>query len=34
VLSNLSVLAVVVLVGLYPAMHASRLRPVEAIRHV
>jgi putative ABC transport system permease protein len=34
VLSNLSVLAVVMLVGLYPAMHASRLRPVEAIRHV
>jgi putative ABC transport system permease protein len=34
VISNLSVLAVVVLVGLYPAMHASRLRPVEAIRHV
>jgi putative ABC transport system permease protein len=34
VLSNLAVVAVVVLVGLYPAMHASRLRPVEAIRHV
>lgn len=34
VLSNLSVLAVVMLVGLYPAIHASRLRPVEAIRHV
>jgi putative ABC transport system permease protein len=34
VLSNLFVLAVVMLVGLYPAMHASRLRPVEAIRHV
>ncbi len=34
VISNLAVLAVVVLVGLYPAMHASRLRPVEAIRHV
>jgi len=34
VISNLAVLAVVVLVGLYPALHASRLRPVEAIRHV
>ena len=34
VLSNLSVVAVVVLVGLYPALHASRLRPVDAIRHV
>ena len=33
-ISNLAVLAVVVLVGLYPAMHASRLRPVEAIRHI
>ena len=34
VISNLAVLVVVVLVGLYPALHASRLRPVEAIRHV
>jgi putative ABC transport system permease protein len=34
VLSNLSVVGVVVLVGLYPALHASRMRPVEAIRHV
>ena len=34
VLSNLSVVVVVVLVGLYPALHASRLRPVEAIRHI
>ena len=32
--SNFSVLAVVMLVGLYPALYASRLRPVEAIRHV
>lgn len=32
--SNLAVLAVVMLVSLYPAIHASALRPVEAIRHV
>jgi len=33
-ISDSSVLAVVMLVGLYPAIYASRLRPVEAIRHV
>lgn len=32
--SNLAVLVVVVLVALYPAVHAAGLRPVEAIRHV
>ena len=34
VLSNLSVLVVVMLVSLYPALHAARLQPVEAVRHV
>jgi ABC-type lipoprotein release transport system permease subunit len=34
VLSNLAVFGLVVLVSLYPAAHAARLRPVEAIRHV
>ena len=32
--SNLAVMVVVVLVALYPAVHAAALRPVEAIRHV
>jgi len=32
--SNFAVLVVVLLVSLYPAVHASALRPVEAIRHV
>ena len=34
VLSNLAVFVLVVLVALYPAVHAARLRPVDAIRHV
>ena len=33
-LSNLAVFLLVVLVSLYPAVHAARLQPVEAIRHV
>lgn len=32
--SNLAVFSVVLLVALYPAVHAARLRPVEAISHV
>jgi putative ABC transport system permease protein len=32
--SNLAVLIVVMLVAFYPAIHAARLRPVEALRHV
>lgn len=34
VLSNLAVFVLVVLVSLHPAVHAARLQPVEAIRHV
>ena len=34
VLSNLAVFVLVVLVSVQPAVHAARLRPVEAIRHV
>jgi len=34
ILSNLAVFVLVVLVALYPAVHAARLRPVDAIRHV
>lgn len=34
VLSNLAVFALVVLVSIHPAVHAARLPPVEAIRHV
>ena len=34
VLSNLAVFVLVVLVALSPAVHAARLRPVDAIRHV
>jgi putative ABC transport system permease protein len=33
-LSNLAVFVLVLLVSLHPAIHAARLRPVEAIRHV
>jgi len=34
VFSNLAVFVLVVVVALYPAAHAARLRPVDAIRHV
>ena len=34
VFSNLAVLIVVMVVSLYPALHAARLQPVEAVRHV
>jgi len=34
VVSNVAVFVLVVLVSLYPAYHAARLRPVDAIRHV